>query len=239
MTPVFAQTDRYVSLRHNGPSDYMSDWSSKRPVATGPGPVFEFPPNPCNCNRTDHQRAWTATTVWSFFGPVQSSLQSFCSSRSGLLNTKAVSHMGWNTAECLDSPSDLLFTEGISPTLFYYFVHSYCASYDSMQNFEAVQWAHLTMQYGNKVFVSAVHKGSVFGTQFHPKKSGIAGLTILDMWIKKPWLGYVKNKEALRGTEGRLLRKGPESGIVDGESPSISLSYIDRQATNVQIHVHT
>ena len=37
----------------------------------------------------------------------------------------------------------------------------------------------------------------------------------------------VKNKGALRGTEGRLLRMGPESGIVDGESPSISLPYID------------
>ena len=41
-------------------------------------------------------------------------------------------------------------------------------------------------------------------------------------------IDYVKNKGALRGTEGRLLRKGPESGIVDGESPSISLPYIDR-----------
>ena len=102
---------------------------------------------------------------------------------------KAVPHMGWNTAECFDSPSDPLFTEGISPTSFYYFVHSYCASYDPTQNFEAAQWAHSTTQYGNKVFVSAVRKGSIFGTQFHPKKSGITGLTILDTWIKKPWLG--------------------------------------------------
>ena len=40
-------------------------------------------------------------------------------------------------------------------------------------------------------------------------------------------LSCVKNKGALRGTEGRLLRRGPESGIVDGDSPSISLPYID------------
>ena len=87
LTPVFAQTDRYVSLRNNGPSNYMSDRSSKRLVATGPGPVFKFSPNPCNCNRTDHQRPWTTTAVQSFFGPVQSSLWSFCGPRTGLLNT--------------------------------------------------------------------------------------------------------------------------------------------------------
>ena len=110
---------------------------------------------------------------------------------------KAVPHMGWNTTECFDSPSDPLFTEGISPTSFYYFVHSYCASYDPTQNFKAAQWAHSTMQYGNKVFVSTVHKGSIFGTQFHPEKSGITGLTILDMWIKKPWLGYPSTCQAL------------------------------------------
>ena len=54
------------------------------------------------------------------------------------------------------------------------------------------------------------------------------------LWIchlrlpESTWIVRVKNKGALRGTEGRLLRMGPESGIVDGESPSISLSYIDK-----------
>ena len=38
----------------------------------------------------------------------------------------------------------------------------------------------------------------------------------------------VENKGALGATRGRLLSMGPESGIVDGESPSISLSYIDK-----------
>ena len=41
-------------------------------------------------------------------------------------------------------------------------------------------------------------------------------------------IDYVKNNGALRGTSELLLRMGPESGIVDGESPLISLSYIDR-----------
>jgi len=102
---------------------------------------------------------------------------------------KAVPHMGWNTAECFDTPSDPQSTEGVSATSFYYFVHSYCARYDPEQNPEAAQWAHSTTQYGNEVFVSTVRKGSVFGTQFHPEKSGIAGLTILDTWIKQSLAG--------------------------------------------------
>ncbi|KIM66249.1 hypothetical protein SCLCIDRAFT_1211487 [Scleroderma citrinum Foug A] len=102
---------------------------------------------------------------------------------------KAVPHMGWNTAECFDTPTDPQSTEGVSATVFYYFVHSYCARYDPVQNPEAAQWAHSTTQYGNEVFVSTVRNGSVFGTQFHPEKSGIAGLTILDTWIKQSLAG--------------------------------------------------
>ena len=87
LTPVFAQIDGYVSLRQNGPSNYTSDRSSKRPVATGLGLVFQISQNPGNHNRTNHQRAWTATAVRSFFGPVQFGLRSFCGPRTGLLNT--------------------------------------------------------------------------------------------------------------------------------------------------------
>ena len=41
-------------------------------------------------------------------------------------------------------------------------------------------------------------------------------------------IDYVENKGALRATYEQLLSMGPESGIVDGDSPSISLSYIDK-----------
>ena len=49
-------------------------------------------------------------------------------------------------------------------------------------------------------------------------------------------LEAVKNKGAVKGTEWRLITMGPESGIVDGESPSISLSYIDK---TVYKHTYT
>ena len=64
-------------------------------------PVFQISQNPGNHNRTNHQRAWTATVVRSFFGSVQFSLQSFCSPRTGLLNTSG--GCGWTDTDVADS----------------------------------------------------------------------------------------------------------------------------------------
>lgn len=95
---------------------------------------------------------------------------------------KAVPHMGWNSVECLD-PSDPSALEGVSSTSHYYFVHSYCAKYDP--SIPAAQWAHSTTQYGQEVFISTVRKHNIFATQFHPEKSGPAGLNILKAWIEQ------------------------------------------------------
>lgn len=95
---------------------------------------------------------------------------------------KAVPHMGWNSAECLDR-SDPSALEGVSPTSHYYFVHSYCAKYDPST--PAAEWAHSTTQYGQEVFISTVRKQNVFATQFHPEKSGPAGLNVLKDWIEQ------------------------------------------------------
>ncbi|BGP54455.1 hypothetical protein JCM8202_001533 [Rhodotorula sphaerocarpa] len=63
----------------------------------------------------------------------------------------------------------------------YYFVHSYRA--DATQ--EGVQDWILTMtQYGEEKYVSSVQKGNVFGTQFHPEKSGRAGLALIKAWLE-------------------------------------------------------
>ena len=95
---------------------------------------------------------------------------------------KAVPPMGWNVAECLD-PSDPSALEGVSSTSHYYFVHSYCAKYDPSTL--AAEWAHSTTQYGQEVFISTVRKQNIFATQFHPEKSGPAGLNILKDWIEQ------------------------------------------------------
>lgn len=76
--------------------------------------------------------------------------------------------IGWNELSCKKSP---LF-EHINGGEYVYFVHSYhCVPKDD-SNIIA------TTDYGCDV-TAAVQRGNVFGCQFHPEKSGEAGLTIL------------------------------------------------------------
>ncbi|KAL6309892.1 imidazole glycerol phosphate synthase HisHF [Sparassis latifolia] len=120
----------------------------------------------------------------------QSSTESPSSSGLGIIpsvieefdnSDKAVPHIGWNSAEFLDPDR---IHEGMDETSYYYFVHSYRAKYD-WKNVEAAKWAHTTTQYGQEVFYATVRKGNIFGAQFHPEKSGVAGLRILDAWLRE------------------------------------------------------
>ncbi|KII93906.1 hypothetical protein PLICRDRAFT_132136 [Plicaturopsis crispa FD-325 SS-3] len=94
---------------------------------------------------------------------------------------KSVPHIGWNSTEPLD-----VETEGIDPSDHYYFVHSYRARYDPEAYPDAAQCAYTITQYGQELFISSVRKGNVLGTQFHPEKSGPAGLKFLRAWLSKP-----------------------------------------------------
>ncbi|KZT72817.1 hypothetical protein DAEQUDRAFT_722434 [Daedalea quercina L-15889] len=99
---------------------------------------------------------------------------------------KSVPHMGWNAVEFLDPAHKA--NEGLDESLHYYYVHSYRAKYDWTHT-ESAQWAHSTTQYGQEVFVAAVCKDNVFATQFHPEKSGPAGLKLLAGWLSQPQSG--------------------------------------------------
>lgn len=96
---------------------------------------------------------------------------------------KAVPHMGWNQAERL-RPRETGDEINIGEDLSYYFVHSYRATYDPDSPLN--DWAYTTTQYGQEVFVSSVNQGNIFATQFHPEKSGPAGLRLLDSWVRAP-----------------------------------------------------
>ena len=79
-----------------------------------------------------------------------------------------IPHMGWNSLRF--TKKDELFKYNREGD-YVYFVHSYYAAgcEDSL-----VAYA----EYGGKV-TAAVRRANVFGTQFHPEKSGAAGLKIL------------------------------------------------------------
>lgn len=83
-----------------------------------------------------------------------------------------VPHMGWNQLEVVN---DHPIVEGVDGE-YAYFVHSYYAIPDDDTATVA------TTDY-NVEFASVIGDGNVFGTQFHPEKSGETGLTILRNFV--------------------------------------------------------
>ncbi|MCG6910861.1 MAG: imidazole glycerol phosphate synthase subunit HisF [Deltaproteobacteria bacterium] len=86
---------------------------------------------------------------------------------------EAVPHIGWNGLN-VKKPSPVL--NGVSGSDKFYFVHSY---YVDPQD-AAVTLT--TSDYGIE-FVSSVQQGSITATQFHPEKSGNAGLALLKNFL--------------------------------------------------------
>jgi glutamine amidotransferase/cyclase len=82
----------------------------------------------------------------------------------------SVPHMGWNDARV--ERSSPLFADYAGEKL--YFVHSYRAEPTP----ENADWRLATTDYGSS-FLSAVQRGRVAAVQFHPEKSGAAGLRLL------------------------------------------------------------
>ncbi|MFT8317312.1 MAG: imidazole glycerol phosphate synthase subunit HisH [Sporolactobacillus sp.] len=86
-----------------------------------------------------------------------------------------VPHMGWNTLDFQQNDSPIL--AGVQPD-YAYFVHSYYAVTDNPEILVA------TADYGGTVVPAIVGKGHVFGTQFHPEKSGRLGQHLLKNYLK-------------------------------------------------------
>ncbi|SHO45424.1 imidazole glycerol phosphate synthase subunit HisF [Desulfopila aestuarii] len=87
----------------------------------------------------------------------------------------SVPQIGWNGIKLHKESS--LFSAYNGEKL--YFVHSYKAS----ANPDNRDWILTTTDYGEE-FISAVAKGRVIATQFHPEKSGAAGLGILERFLQ-------------------------------------------------------
>ena len=88
-------------------------------------------------------------------------------------------HMGWNTVE--PDAGSVLF-DGIEDERFY-FVHSYGASDWSLRVDPPFPQPHLTWATHGERFLAAVENGPLSATQFHPEKSGDAGIRLLSNWL--------------------------------------------------------
>jgi imidazole glycerol-phosphate synthase subunit HisH len=87
------------------------------------------------------------------------------------LDAPLLPHMGWNT---VSPPAGSPLFAGVEAQRFY-FVHSYAATPTGS--------AAETVAVHGEPFVAAIETGVLSATQFHPEKSGEAGLELLRNWV--------------------------------------------------------
>ena len=96
------------------------------------------------------------------------------------LQAPVVPHMGWNTVEV---PAGSMLFEGVEDERFY-FVHSYGVRRWELETNGRTREPLVTWStHAEDRFVAAVENGPLCATQFHPEKSGEAGLQLLRNWV--------------------------------------------------------
>lgn len=96
------------------------------------------------------------------------------------LNAPVLPHMGWNTVT--PDEGSVLF-RGIEEERFY-FVHSYAAQKWELDVIPPFPQPALTWTTYGEPFLAAVENGPLSATQFHPEKSGEAGIRLLRNWVE-------------------------------------------------------
>jgi len=87
------------------------------------------------------------------------------------LGAPILPHMGWNT---VTTGSGSALFKGVEDQSFY-FVHSYAV--------KKQVGAIASMSHHGEDFLAAVEDGVIAATQFHPEKSGDAGLALIKNWV--------------------------------------------------------
>ncbi len=91
----------------------------------------------------------------------------------------SVPHMGWNS---LHPVGDAPLLEGVPDGAYAYFAHSYLVAFDGTDpsvDETAPERAGAVTCYGSTRFLSAISRGNLHATQFHPEKSQGVGLRVL------------------------------------------------------------
>ncbi|MBI5161045.1 MAG: imidazole glycerol phosphate synthase subunit HisH [Micrococcales bacterium] len=88
-------------------------------------------------------------------------------------------HMGWDTVR---SDAGSVLFDGIADERFY-FVHSYAAQQWTLPRDDRRRPPALTWSEHGAPFLAAVENGPLSATQFHPEKSGAAGIRLLRNWL--------------------------------------------------------
>jgi glutamine amidotransferase len=97
------------------------------------------------------------------------------------LRAPVVPHMGWNTVKV---PGDSEQFAGLDDDSRFYFVHSYAVrAWELETNSASIRPPRVAWATHGEPFVAAVENGALWATQFHPEKSGDAGVRLLANWL--------------------------------------------------------
>lgn len=136
---------------------------------------------------------------------------------------KPVPHIGWNTvSRIMNGTEELPNTSsfyGINLRDKYYFVHSYAAIIKDEASQKVIDealaggWSFAFTRYGSEKFLAAISYKNFFATQFHPEKSGLAGLRVIKSFLDGSKFGEIpsyiecppKVKETISGLTKRII----------------------------------
>lgn len=96
------------------------------------------------------------------------------------LAAPALPNSGWSTVEA--APDSMLFA-GIEGEQFH-FEHSHAATEWTLEAYGAFAAPRVTYATNGERFIAAVENGPLTATQFHPEKSGEAGMQLLRNWVQ-------------------------------------------------------
>lgn len=87
-------------------------------------------------------------------------------------------HVGWSCLSSAEGDWGMTPLENICPETAVYFVHSYQLIPDDPKDILAYA------RYGGSLVSAGVRRDRVFGFQFHPEKSGYAGIEIIERFVR-------------------------------------------------------
>ena len=85
-----------------------------------------------------------------------------------------IPHIGWDE---IDIKKDCILFKDIPSNFRFYFTHSYHMCCDNKEDIASIS------NYGYD-FVSSVQRDNIFGVQFHPEKSHLLGIKVIENFIK-------------------------------------------------------
>lgn len=137
------------------------------------------------CSSSSSNDSTTTTTTIPGLGFLQGHVTKFDNTQ-----CSAVPHIGWNGRIYHQKSPVFQYTQQEESV---YFVHSYYVPLTE----QIKSWVLSTTTYGNVEFVSAIQKGNVVAMQFHPEKSGNAGLNIIKGFLEVGKFNIVETKNSI------------------------------------------